>query len=602
MQTADLVRHDDRAPIRMDDSAARTEPDRGVEVPPTPAAAPGPRIWIMIGAVVAIALAVASFVLIGLPAVPAAPRASSVPPRIEASSADFEMVAVAEGEQLVIYLTEYIGNGPVAGARLEVTADDRDVAMTERGGGIYGGSLAGIPKGRQLSVVVTIDAGGRQDLLGGMLELPGTPTVVPGSRLWHSVLHPGAWLLLVGAFALGFCFARLPSGRAAVAILAILLLGRGAPAEAHPGHGEGEAGVAREDLDSSTLPPNSPRRLPDGSLFVPKQAQLILGIRTALSQQGEAMRATRLVGRVIGDPAASGTVQSTIVGRVELPPQGMPRVGQKVQRGDVLASVVPVFNPLDRGNIQQQLAVIDRDLVALRERAEEAVDGRSAANGNGGHGAAPQAINGAATMAIAAEIDGLLKRRAAITRVILDREGMRIPLRAPADGVIAVANAIAGQIVESRDTLYEIVDPNRVWVEASAYDPTLLDSIAAASAVTADGRVLPLVVIGHGPKLTQQAIPLLFHVTQPTMLPIGTPVSVLVRTREVHSGIILPPAAVVRNPAGQTIVWQHTGAEHFVPLLVRAEPVDGSSVAVVAGLPDNRRVVVVGADLLSQIR
>lgn len=86
------------------------------------------------------------------------------------------------------------------------------------------------------------------------------------------------------------------------------------------------------------------------------------------------------------------------------------------------------------------------------------------------------------------------------------------------------------------------------------------------------------------------------------MLPIGTPVLVLVETRDKHKGIILPPAAVVRNPAGQAIVWQHTGAERFVPLLVKVEPIDGRSVAVVAGLLENKRVVVTGAELLSQVR
>jgi cobalt-zinc-cadmium efflux system membrane fusion protein len=375
----------------------------------------------------------------------------------------------------------------------------------------------------------------------------------------------------------------------------MFLLAAAMPAAAHPGHGDDAGAVSSEELVSSTLPPNSPRRLSDGSLFVPKQAQLILGVRTALSELGEASRAVRLVGHVVGDPAASGTVQSTLNGRVELGPGGLPRVGQRVTRGQVLALISPVINAIDRGNIQQQLSLIDRDLDTLQRRAEETLR-------SDGSESADESANGGAAGVLTAEIETLLKRRIAINRIILDREGLQIPLRSPTDGVIAAANAVAGQIVEARTTLYEIVDPDRVWVEAAGYDPTLLDAIAAAHAVTADGRSLPLNYIGHGPKLTQQAIPLLFHVREPTMLPIGTPVSVLVETRHKQAGVILPPAAVVRNPAGQMIVWLHAGAERFVPLPVRTEAIDGRSIAVVAGLSENRRVVVVGADLLNQVR
>lgn len=543
-------------------------------------------LQMLAGSAVAV-FGVVSLLSTGSPTVTAATRVSSVPPRMEASTPNFELVVTAEGSQVVLYLTDYVANAPITDAKLTLSLDERELPVVERGGGIYAVANAGLSGPSQTAVTVTVVAGSRQDLLGGVLDLPGGVSAPQGGWSgWSLGLPLGAWLLALGAFILGLGLANGRNGRVA-AVAALAFLASSMPAESHPGHGDDDTPVSREDLDSSTLPPNSPRRLPDGSLFVPKQAQLVLGIRTAISRHGEASRVVRLVGRVAADPAASGTVQSTMPGRVELAPGGLPRVGQRVVRGEVLASIAPVINAIDRGNILQQLALIDRDLTTLKQRAEEAVNSDSDIK---------------LTNAITGEVETLLRRRAAINRIIVDREGMQIPLRAPADGVISVANAVAGQIVESRTTLYEIVDPERVWVEASGYDPTLLDAIAGASAVTADGRALPLSYLGHGPKLNQQAIPILFHVQEPTMLPIGTPVLVLVETRDKHKGIILPPAAVVRNPAGQAIVWQHTGAERFVPLLVRVEPVDGKSIAVVSGLAEGRRVVVVGAELLSQVR
>ena len=561
----------------------------GAASPPTPPAAswkPFRILQLISGTAVAV-FGVVSLLSSGSPTVTAATRVSSVPPRMEASTPSFELVVTAEGSQVVLYLTDYVENAPIADAKLTLSLDERELPVVDRGGGIYTAANAGLTGPSQTAVTVSVSAGDRQDLLGGLLALPGGASVPRGGWGWSLGLPLGAWLLALGAFILGLGLANGRNGRVAT-LAAVVLLASAMPAASHPGHGDDSAPVAREDLESSTLPPNSPRRLPDGSLFVPKQAQFVLGIRTAMSRQGEATRVVRLVGRVSADPAASGTVQSTMPGRVELAPGGLPRVGQRVVRGEVLASIAPVINAIDRGNILQQLALIDRDLTTLKQRAEESLN---STNGD---------IK--LTNALTAEVETLLRRRAAINRIIVDREGMQVPLRAPADGVISVANAIAGQIVEPRTTLYEIVDPERVWVEASGYDPTLLDAISGANAVTADGRSLPLSYLGHGPKLNQQAIPILFHVREPTMLPIGTPVLVLVETRDKHKGIILPPAAVVRNPAGLPIVWQHTGAERFVPLLVKVEPIDGRSVAVVAGLLDNRRVVVVGAELLSQVR
>ncbi len=576
-------------------AAATSASQRGPAAPPASAAG---AVWAFLLGVLLILAGIGAFAGLGMPSAPPAKRPPSIPPRVEASSADFELVGVLEGEQILLYLTRYIGNEPIHGAQLILMFDDREVPVAERGGGVYVGAVGTRPLAPQIAVTLQIAHDGKDDLLGGMLDIPSAAAVAAGSGLFGSVLHPGPWLLALGAFLGGFGRAR-RRGRAAASVAALGafgILATALPADAHPGHGEGEAGVSREELESSVLPPNSPRRLSDGSLFVPKQAQFILGIRTALTHVGEATRSTRLVGRVVGDPAASGTVQSSLVGRIELTADGLPRVGQPVSRGQVLATITPVINPLDRGNIQQQISLIDRELGILQRRAEDA----TSANGNGASGDA--GLDRVPAGLVAAEIEALSRRRATMNRVLLDREALRIPLRAPTDGVVAVANVVAGQIVEARDTLYEIVDPKRIWVEAAAYDPAILNGIAGGSAVASDGRVFPLSYIGHGPKLNQQAIPLLFHVREPVMLPIGTPVSVLVETRERHSGIILPPAAVVRNPAGQSVVWQHAAAERFVPLIVRVEPIDGRSVAVVDGLPDDRRVVVVGADLLNQIR
>jgi hypothetical protein len=64
----------------------------------------------------------------------------------------------------------------------------------------------------------------------------------------------------------------------------------------------------------------------------------------------------------------------------------------------------------------------------------------------------------------------------------------------------------------------------------------------------------------------------------------------------------VPAAALMRNPANQTIVWVKTAPERFEPRTVTFEPLDGASVAVTSGLRSGDRVVVRAANLVNQVR
>ena len=57
----------------------------------------------------------------------------------------------------------------------------------------------------------------------------------------------------------------------------------------------------------------------------------------------------------------------------------------------------------------------------------------------------------------------------------------RETLIAPVSGVIARADLAVGQVIESRDILFEVVDPERMLVEATTADATLATRVAGAS-------------------------------------------------------------------------------------------------------------------------
>ena len=179
----------------------------------------------------------------------------------------------------------------------------------------------------------------------------------------------------------------------------------------------------------------------------------------------------------------------------------------------------------------------------------------------------------------------------------------RQPLVAPVAGVIASASVVAGQVVDARELLFEVVDPSKMRVEALAYDVELASSIASASVAVGTERVA-LRFVGAARSLREQALPVTFHAEGPALvrLAVGQPVRVFVQTTTTVPAIRVPGAALVKNPANQSSLWVKTAPEKFEPRVVTLEVLDGVSIAVTSGLKPGDRVVVEAASLLNQVR
>lgn len=333
-------------------------------------------------------------------------------------------------------------------------------------------------------------------------------------------------------------------------------------------------------------------RLPDGSIFVPKSAQRQLSLRTRAALKGEFPRTVELNGRIIADPNAGGRVQTFQSGRIEAGPNGLAVLGQRVSKGQILAWLQPAATALERGTQQSALAEL---------AAQESILERRLARLNQLEGSVPQKDIEQAEIELAA-----FKKRKSAVGGSLGREA----LVAPVTGVVSAANAAVGQVVDAREVVFEVIDPQRLAVEALAYDPLLLDGLGKASAPIAGG-VLDLAFVGLGRTLKDQAMPVLFRVEPPKngaklgelpAVAVGQTLKVLAQTRASQAGVAIPAAAVVRNAANESVVWVHESAERFASRKVKVAALDGHSVAVTDGLNGGERVVVQGAAALAQIR
>jgi hypothetical protein len=608
-------------------------------------------------------------------------------PRAAAHSPDFEIVAIAHGRTLTIYLDRYADNEPITDARVEVDVNGVSVVANPVTDGTYQLAADWVATPGAYDALFTVIAGDISDLLTARLVIPPVENAaaILGAGGFRGIASAGfsaltlgaafvvgmfaMWLvprvrsaavrtgfaadaaragvqLRVGAaagvavsrtaaakyspvavravrefavdtatgaaelwrwasafgraqmpalqtvrakVALGSGFASLTLLSVGIFVVALLVAYFGSAVLAQSATLE-EAGAVKPAVAAKVAEPMvSGRRLLDGTLFLPKAVQRLLDVKTIVAQPGEATRALRIAGTVIADPGTSGQIHSSIKGRL-VPQNGIwPKVGQPVKAGEVLAWVVPIINPIDRGIIFQQLAQIDHEVGLTQERIQRL--------------AADQAATAFAVDQARADLANLSRRRAAIALVLRDRDTLRAPLLAPADGVVATSFAVAGQLVDEQQKLFDVVNPNRLWVEAHAYDITAIGEITGADASSSSGRRYSLKFISRGPQLQQQTIPLYFLIENPdTQLSVGAVVSVLVQAADRRQGLLVPRGAVVKDTAGQNIVWQHVGAETFSPLPVRMDPVDATQVLIIGGVQPGMRLVINSASLLSEFR
>ncbi len=361
-----------------------------------------------------------------------------------------------------------------------------------------------------------------------------------------------------------FNFFRFPS----LIVLALI-----SNAWAGPGHDHGDGAPVSASSDA-------PKRQPDGSVFLPKIAQRQLQVRTETVTVADLPQTVELTGRVIPDPNVGGKVQPTQAGRIEPGPRGLPSLGQAVRKGEVLAYVRASESATPELKVNLELA---RKRLARLEQLE---------------GAVPQREIESARI----EVQSLTQRLSPAGGAYVAREA----LIAPVSGVIAAANAVAGQVVDAREVIFEVIDPARLQIEAQAYDAALPANIAAATLNPSADILVALSLVGAGRLLKEGAIPVLFRVNadskSPIVLAAGQTVKVFAATRTKVKGHAIPAAAVVKNPSNQDIVWVHTAAERFVPQTIRWVALDGARVAVLDGLKDGARVVVQGAALVNQVR
>lgn len=540
-------------------------------------------------------------------------------PRLTLTSESYELVGIFVDHSLRLYLDQRRDTAPVTKADLKLTLDDVTIDAVPQPDGWYLVAHKILEDHKVFNVVAEIKHGENSDLLVGTLDTAAVLDDHTSDPFGHDhALHhkddhsaassPWTWphhlsdlanIAAVIGFGLGCIvgaglvfYARRPrtAGKSLAMILAIsaastVLIPH--DAVAGPGHDHDHGGHDHAHQHGTGSRQDIPGIAPDGRIFVPKPTQRLLQVRTQILKETAAQRSERLIGRVIADPNFNGLVQSTIRGRIKPAKSGLAVIGQRVKAGEVLVQVEPAFEPIDAsdvrqtaGDLEQRMAVLEARLARRNQLVQRNVASKASLED------------------IKIELDGLRARR---KQLDVSRSLPEI-LVAPVSGVIADVRVVSGQVVDSSETLFHIVDPGNLWVEALAYDTSLRVSDRAIG-LTESETQLSLEFVGRSRALQRQASVLQFRIKDPpSSLSIGAPLTVLVETGQPVKGLILPKDAVTEAVNGQTVAYVREAPEWYRAIPVRAERLDGERVQVRAGLKAGDQVVVRGASLMSQIR
>ena len=524
-----------------------------------------------------------------------APKLTSGNTRAEARSDALELVAVVRGAELSIYLDRFTTNEPVEGAVIEVETPAGPITALGQPGEAYRIAAPWLTEPGPVDLIATVTVGEATEifpltLVVGEPAVAKTAKAVPSgtASMEKAAAASPALLVILGvagaSFLLGLAVASRRRSRMAAAIVLLSLSSlylAGAPAWAHEGEDHSQPVAV-----PATLARENAQRLPDGSVFVPKPTQRIFAVRTTRTEQSTHRRSIELPGRIIPDPNASGLVQAAVGGRLSPPPGGFPQLGAPVKAGTVLAYVTPPLQAIDVSDMRQRQGELDQQIAIVQLRLERYETLAPTA-----------AISRVLLEESRLELQGLKDRRAALDRSNRDPE----PLAAPVSGVVAEANAVAGQMAQPDSIVFRIVDPARLWVEALSFEQ--IPGALEASAKTSAGEDVRLSYRGSGYADRNQSAPIHFAIEgEPSGLRPGQFVTVLVTTDQEKKGIAIPRGSVVRSANGQTVVFEHTTAEMFEARPVRVEPLDGERVLVFSGLGPGQRVVTQGAELLDQVR
>jgi multidrug efflux pump subunit AcrA (membrane-fusion protein) len=372
-----------------------------------------------------------------------------------------------------------------------------------------------------------------------------------------------------------------------------------------------------------------------------KEQQWRVGLITAPAENRELVERLVVPGRVIVPPGSGAIVGSPVTGKA-MPPdrRGFPRVGDKVDQGQVLALVEPSVAGAEAVQLvanQAQLQTLDADLAVKQLEIETKVRtaelalkrsqdilGRRQKLAAEGITAGKELLTAEHEARIAqAELEGLrevlkpyrdardrlaqvLGKMKAAGELGDQRGDLRVTLRSPIAGTVVETSITSGELINNSRKLFHIVNLDTLWIEAnvSEYDLARVRQAPGASYRLAayPDRIVPilsgggrLIDVGAMVDPDTRTVPIRYEVPNTEgLLRVGMFADLLVETNRKQTALSVPKEAVV-DEGGEVVVYLQRGGETFERRRVEVGIRDANRVEIRTGLAAGDRVATKGA-------
>jgi cobalt-zinc-cadmium efflux system membrane fusion protein len=178
-------------------------------------------------------------------------------------------------------------------------------------------------------------------------------------------------------------------------------------------------------------------------------------------------------------------------------------------------------------------------------------------------------------------------------------------VRAPADGTLVSIEAASGQGVEEGQTLFTVIDLERVWLVAKVFEADVPKvENAQAAWFTIDGYDQPFTVDASNGKLITvgrvvdpqtRTVPVIFEVDNTAgKLRIGNFTKTVIATGAPRKALAIPDAAIVED-GGRSVAFVMVEGESFERRPLRLGIRSNGWTEVLEGVKAGERVVAKGA-------
>jgi RND family efflux transporter MFP subunit len=355
------------------------------------------------------------------------------------------------------------------------------------------------------------------------------------------------------------------------------------------------------------------------------EQQWAIRMKLAKATPAAVARQITATGRVAAAPGRHVVVAPPVSG--VLTGTTLPRMGQSVDRGQVLVSVQQTLTAAETAQIavgQAQAHIdtvrLDAERRRLAEAAKEAEIRRDHARVELDRARRLHEAKAWSLRQVQAAEADYRAAEATLTAAATQRDAIaaaKIPpppapggsthvLRAPITGtVVRVARGHAEQVAAG-EAILEILDPSVVWVEVPVFERDLprlggqtraVFTTAAAPGKEYTGRLIdPGAVVGR----ETRAVTMVFEVPNPDRtLRVGLQANVRLEGAE-RADVLMVPREAVLESEGKRFVYVLVSGEDFERREVVVGDEYGDRIAIVSGLTAGERVVTQGAYQLRQ--